>query len=385
MPTAHYNLGVSPEEAIQAGVVPGDEPVVVDESLEAEIIAGSAPVVETVVEEVVETVVPSPAPVIATAVEDDEPGDPNLVKTSAGWEYRVDLGDGSGVQVFKGKTQKQVIAALGKAQVNASKKIRQQEQEKRLLIANEPAEVEEPQTRFKPRALTAEEQWEISQNLGDPSKASKALDKYFEIRVGGSIEQVIEKITSHDDDLEFRRARNEALAFIRETPEFYNSENNSVTLASYVEKQGWASTKRNLRKAFVILTDDNKLEQRPSEQVLTPEVEEVSTTSSREAAVATPVVETPATTAVPVTKPVSAEPVKPAGLPEGSRVRPGSSSTGMSPRQSSVRAGGATPAAPVGLTAEEYHRIPSSTVKLKYKTDPVFKAGVDKLMVEGKI
>src|SRR6266403_62755 len=198
MPTAHYNLGVSPEEAIQAGVVPGDEPAAAV-SPEAEIVDGVAPVVEAIVDpEVVETVVPASAPIIAPAVEDDEPGDPNLVKTSAGWEYRVDLGDGSGVQVFKGKTQKQVIAALGKAQVNASKKIRQQEQEKRLLIANEPAEIEEPQTRFKPRALTAEEQWEISQNLGDPSKASKALDKYFEIRVGGSIEQVIEKITSHD-------------------------------------------------------------------------------------------------------------------------------------------------------------------------------------------
>lgn len=383
MPTSHYNLGVSPEEAIQAGVVPGDEPAAAV-SPEAEIIAGVVPVVESVVEgsEVVETVVSAPPPVVAPVIEDDEPGDPNLVKTSAGWEYRVDLGDGSGVQVFKGKTQKQVIAALGKAQVNASKKIRQQEQQNRLLIANEPAEIEEPQTRFKPRALTADEQWEISQNLSDPSKASKALDKYFEIRVGGSIEQVIEKITNHDDDLEFRRARNEALAFIRETPEFYNSEENGLRLANYIEEKGWASTKRNLRKAFVILTDERKLEQRPSDQVLTPEVEEVSTTSSREAAV--PVTEEPAA-AVPVAKPVSAEPAKPAGLPEGSRVRPGSSSTGMSPRQSSVRTGGATPATPVGLTAEEYHKIPTATIKLKYKTDATFKASVDKLLAEGKI
>jgi len=39
----------------------------------------------------------------------------------------------------------------------------------------------------------------------------------------------------------------------------------------------------------------------------------------------------------------------------------------------------------VGLTAEEYHKIPTSTVKQRYRTDPIFKAGVDKLMAEGKI
>jgi hypothetical protein len=344
------------------------------------------PVVPVVTPPVEEVIVPAVAPIVAPAEESDG-DDPNLVKTAKGWEYRIDFGDGSGVQVFKGKTQKEVISALGKAQINASKKIRTQEQEKRILIANEPADVDEPQVRLKPRVLTADEQWQISNDLSDPAKATKALDRYIEIRLGGPIEQVVEKVTSHENDLEYRRARNEAEAFIKETPEFYNTEDNRIALATYVESNGWASTKRNLRKAFVLLSDDGKLEQRPSEQVLTPAVEEVSTTSSA-VAVELPVSKADASTvsaATPSTQPTSAAPAKPAGLPEGTRVRPGSSSTGMSPRQSSVRTGGAAPAIPVGLTAEEYHRLPTSTIKHKYKSDAVFKTAVDKLIAEGKI
>lgn len=345
------------------------------------------PVIQVVTppaEEVV--VVPAAAIVVAPAEETDN-DDPNLFKTAKGWEYRIDFGDGSGVQVFKGKTQKEVISALGKAQVNASKKIRTQEQEKRLLIANEPADIDEPVVRLKPRALSADEQWQISNDLGDPAKAAKALDRFIEIRLGGPIEQVVEKLTTHENDLEYRRARNEAEAFIKETPEFYNTEDNRIALADYVEKNGWASTKRNLRKAFILLSDEEKLEKRPSEQVLTPAVEEVSTTSSA-AAVELPASRADASTAsaaTPSTQPTPVATTKPAVLPEGARVRPGSSSTGMSPRQSSVRTGGAAPATPVGLTAEEYHKIPTSTIKHKYKSDSVFKTAVDKLIAEGKI
>src|SRR5260370_112079 len=226
-----------------------------------------------------EVVVPASKPVVAP-VEETDSDDSNIVKTAKGWEYRIDLGDGSGVQVFKGKTLKEVTSALGKAQINASKKIRTQEQEKRVLLANEPADVDEPQVRLKPRVLTADEQWQIANDLGDPAKATKALDRYIEIRLGGPIEQVVEKVTAHESDLEYRRARNEAEAFIKETPEFYNTEDNRIRIANYVTENGWASTKRNLRKAFILLSDEGKIEQRPSEQVLTPAVEEVSTTSS---------------------------------------------------------------------------------------------------------
>lgn len=349
--------------------------------------AGSTEAPVAQVSEVVEApivVTPVTPPVVAP-VEEEVSSDTRIKKVKGGWEATVDLEDGSGKQVYKAKTKDELIVKLLDAQTHATKKIQNQEQERRLLIASEPADVDEPTTRFKPRALTADEQWQISNDLGDPAKAVKALDMYIETRLGGPIDQVISKITEVNNDLEYRRARNEAMAFVSETPEFYASPDNIVKLANYVEENGWASTKRNLRKAFVILTNEEKLEIKPS-TVLTPESESVSTESVHE------VVELPASRAdsaaiaeVPVAKPTPAAPVQPAGLPEGARLRPGSNSTGMSPRQSSVRTGGAAPATPVGLTAEEYHRIPTSTIKHKYKSDPAFKAQVDKLMAEGKI
>lgn len=350
--------------------------------------AAPAPASETpeAVVEVAPVITPAEPVVVAPVDEEEVSSDTRIKKVKGGWEATVDLKDGSGKQVYKAKTKDELIVKLLDAQTHATKKIQNQEQERRLLIASEPADVDEPSVRFKPRVLTADEQWQIANDLGDPAKAVKALDKYIETRLGGSIDQVIEKITSHDEDLEYRRARNEAMAFIRETPEFYNTPDNSAKLATYVEEKGWASTKRNLNKAFVILSNENELEQRPLEQVLTPEAEPVSTEPVRET-VELPVSKADGSPvpAAPVAKPGSSEPAKPTGLSEGTRMRPGSNSTGMSPRQSSVRTGGAAPAVPVGLTAEEYHRIPTATIKHKYKSDAAFKAQVDKLMAEGKI
>lgn len=343
---------------------------------------GTAPVkVEDAPVPVKETPVVSPAAAVALAETDED--DENLVKTAKGWEYRIPGENGAGDEVFKGKTVKEVLKKVASGKQNATKKIREQEAEKRLLIADSAPDVDDNGPRLRPRVPTAEEQWEIAQNISDPSKAVKALDKYIEIRLGGSIDQVVEKITTAESDLEYRRARNEAKAFIAETPEFYNTPENITTLADYVESNGWAATKRNLRKAFVILTNEEKLELEPiepEEEVLTPTETAVSTAAPVET-----VVPSAPPAAVPAAQPTSEVSTQPAGLPAGTRIRPGSSSTGLSPRQSSVRTGGAAPAAPVGLTVEEYQRIPTSTVKQRYRSDPIFKAGVDKLMAEGKI
>jgi hypothetical protein len=53
------------------------------------------------------------------------------------WEARIDLRDGSGIQVFKGKTRKKVIAAIIKAQENATRKIWQREKKHNELIAEQ--------------------------------------------------------------------------------------------------------------------------------------------------------------------------------------------------------------------------------------------------------
>jgi hypothetical protein len=318
---------------------------------------------------------PVPATVAPVAVVPEEDADPNLVKTKEGWEYRIDLGDGSGVQAFKGRTKNQVLAAMGKAQINATKKIRAQAQERKALISEENPDFDAPLTRLKPGVLNADEQWEFANSMTDPAKAAKAMDKYIERRLGGSIDVIVEAVNRQNDDLEYRRAFNEGKAWIAETPEFYNTPENGQKIANYIQQQGWANTKRNLRKAFIDLSEAGELEVRPAEPVPT-----------LEAVIAAPEVVIPPEPAAVATVAAPPEPPQtlPAGLPPG-RVRPGSTSTGLSPRDASVRPG-ATPAVrAVGLTAEEYHRMPTSDMRRKFNSDPVFKAAVNALIDEGKI
>lgn len=347
---------------------------VVAEGVEPE----SAAIVPTMVvpaavaEPVVSVVEPAIVP-IAPVVVPDEDADPNLVKTKEGWEYRIDLGDGSGVQAFKGRTKNQVMAAMGKAQVSATKKIRAQAQERKELISEENPDFDAPMARLKPGVLTADEQWELANAMTDPTKAAKALDKFIERRLGGSIDVIVDTVNRQNDDLEYRRAFNEGKAWIAETPEFYNTVENGQKIADYIQQKGWANTKRNLRKAFIDLSEAGELEVRPAEPVPT-----------LEAVVASEVVIPPEPAVATVAAPPEPPQTPPAALPTG-RVRPGSTSTGLSPRDASVRPGATQAARAVGLTVEEYRRMPTSDMKRRYNQDAEFKASVDALIEQGKV
>ena len=144
----------------------------------------------------------------------------------------------------------------------------------------------------------------------------------------------------------------------------------------------WAYMVRNLNKVLQILKNKNEVEFKVSTP--TSEVElPVPTSVSRETVPAAPAAAAAAVVPAATVPAVRATPTIPA-LQPGERIRPGSASTGASPRQASVRQG-STPATPVGLTAEEYNRMSVSETRRKYKTDLGFKTAVDKLIAEGKI
>lgn len=50
--------------------------------------------------------------------------DPNWRKVGDGWEYRSDLGDGSGVQVLQGRSKQEVTARLEQARESVAQKLR---------------------------------------------------------------------------------------------------------------------------------------------------------------------------------------------------------------------------------------------------------------------
>jgi len=363
-------------------------------SVEEEVINPPAPVPPVAAEvppASVEEVVP-PAPVVPAATEETEGTRidypfGSIVKVKGGWEARIDNQDGSGVQVYKSKTKDELIGKLMQAQAHASQKIREQKLERDRLLAEEPADLAPVRRKLAPRALTADEQFEFAEALssGDPTRINKAMAKRDEIVLGGSPAEVIGEVVKHQEQLEFESYKAVAKAFMKQNDDVIFSKELGDKIDVILAENKWAYTVRNLNKCLAQLRNNNEVTMKVSTPV-SEEVELPIPTSSREAAPAAAApVSTVAVPAVPAATPASQPKSTPApASAAGERIRPGSASTGLSPRQASVRQG-ATPSAPVALTAEEYNRMSVSETRRKYKTDPGFRSSVDKLIAEGKI
>ena len=302
-----------------------------------------------------------------------------FTKTSTGWEIRIEI-EGAGVQVFRGKTISEVAAAQSKALRHANELIRRQAQEKEQMLLNEPADAKVERKILKPRKMTAEEQFEFAEAMssGDPLKINKAMAKRDSIILGGDPEEVIGQVTEHQNQLEIETYKATAKAFLKQNSDVVMTKELGDEIDEILLSRNWAYTIRNMNKALAELKAENKVQIKVS----TPVEEEVNIPVPTSAVPAAPVVPAPAAAAPAAVPAVPKAPV----LTDGERLRPGSASTGMSPRQASVRQGvGAPSTKTVGLTAEEYNRMSVNETRRKYKTDLGFKAAVDKLIEEGKI
>lgn len=349
-------LAPSPEEALESANEP---PVPV------------APVAE--VPPVVEPPAPASNEIAVGTVVD------GFTKTSTGWEIRIEI-EGAGVQVFRGKTISEVAAAQSKALRHANELIRRQAQEKEQMLLNEPADAKVERKILKPRKMTAEEQFEFAEAMssGDPLKINKAMAKRDSIILGGDPEEVIGQVTEHQNQLEIETYKATAKAFLKQNSDVVMTKELGDEIDEILLSRNWAYTIRNMNKALAELKAENKVQIKVS----TPVEEEVNIPVPTSAVPAAPVVPAPAAAAPAAVPAVPKAPV----LTDGERLRPGSASTGMSPRQASVRQGvGAPSTKTVGLTAEEYNRMSVNETRRKYKTDLGFKAAVDKLIEEGKI
>ena len=112
-----------------------------------------------------------------------EPGQVEI-KGEVFWERRIDLGDGSGVQVFRGRTERELVDALVKAQEHASRKIKEQSRQIKTGMGLITPDPEEPMPQYKPRVLTPDEQWQLTRNLSDPSKSNDAVIRMLEAGTG---------------------------------------------------------------------------------------------------------------------------------------------------------------------------------------------------------
>lgn len=138
----------------------------------------------------------------------------------------IDLGDGSGKQVFEADSQDELIDKLTEAQKNATKKIREL-----AAATKQPEPAKEP---AKP--LTAEERLSI---------------------------------------LETKLKQDEiATQFIADHPDYLPNPSNGRRLLNWLKAEGLAESPENLHRAYEELNTGGLLEKRPSEDEVPEEIEE---------------------------------------------------------------------------------------------------------------
>jgi len=164
-----------------------------------------------------------------------------LEKGSKGWQATLKL-DGIKDQVYYGKTKDDLFVNFGKAQLHATKKIRQQD-EKLKLGDPTPAAPPIPVSSAQPvtvRALNADESFEFKTLL--ESDPIRAMDYYNEKRFGLKPEQLAQRL---NETVNTRRLTTQGLAdatafrFVEANKDFYpDSEGkNYLTMVRYMGRQ----------------------------------------------------------------------------------------------------------------------------------------------------
>lgn len=173
----------------------------------------------------------------------------------------IDLGDGSGKQVFEADTLEALVDKLAEAQTHATKKIREQAAQIRKKPERAEERVVEPAGVSGKRALTADEKFALAQKF--QSDPDSAFDELYEAKFG-------RKPDEDAQDREFiRQVRYEREigaidnAFLASNPEFHQSQSNAAAMVNFLKSENLPYTKANLEYAFQELTDSGLLEVKP--------------------------------------------------------------------------------------------------------------------------
>jgi hypothetical protein len=192
--------------------------------------------------------VPDPAPVDPPpAVDQDPPAEPETVTV----EKEIDLGDGSGIQIFRGvgPTREAALEALAdefaKAQTNATKKIQE------LSRKPDPA----------PAAPTPEEAFLLQQQLLDNPQAT--LDRLMEKKFAAyEAQKKAEKDAAAERD---QKEAELASRFMAANPDYYAVQQNGKRLERQLAIEGLPTTLENLQKVYNDLKADGLITAKPTE------------------------------------------------------------------------------------------------------------------------
>jgi len=283
-----------------------------------------------------------------------------------------------GVQVILYTTEEELRDKLVNQNIELVQKLRQVTKEQRLgtHVEEIPADAERFTNivEFKPRTLSAQERFELSQKLNDPEKFDEARDQLLESAVGVPPSQLAKNLNEQQLYILQMRARENYRDFL-EVPNsgYHNSPENRQLLTDWMFKNELAPTVKNFLYASSKLKEAGLLFEAPVVQQADP-------ASPAPAAPVAPVAPAPVVKepnpqvpAVPesrITPPVEPQAKRHSHVPSGLNDRVSSNS-------------GANSLAPLGpsVTLADIDKMPADQYKLRMK-DPEFAKLVNKLYDE---
>lgn len=203
----------------------------------------------------------APAPVAAPAVPPAAVPAPVVPGVAVPVVFRreIDLGDGSGKQVFEAPTEAALLDKLTEAQTHGTRKIRTQQQQLRRLRRAPAAPVAPVTAPVAPARLTADEEFLLGQSFA--TNPIQTFERLLEATTGMKSTEFAQ---TAEEVRQFKAAQaGEAAAkdFVADHQgEFAPTPGNERRVLSFLEREGLAMTRDNLEIAFEELSASGLLE-----------------------------------------------------------------------------------------------------------------------------
>lgn len=201
------------------------------------------PAVEVAAEAAAEAAPVVPAPVVPAEV-------PELVYS---WQPTDEHGHPmGGKQVIKYRTQEEFQKKMTEINVNLQRELRKVSRKQRLGIVDAvtlPTDVEKlpAAVSFDRKPLTAEERFDLTQQLANPETCEAARDRLLESAgyndMQKTVSELSERVRQNDAYVNFQ-------IFVNQTPEFYAHQENVELLCDWVLKNKLNPTVRNFALAY---------------------------------------------------------------------------------------------------------------------------------------
>ncbi len=286
-----------------------------------------------------------------------------------------------GKQVIKYRTQDEFQKKMTEINVNLQRELRKVSRKQRLGIVDVvtlPTDVEKlpAAPSFERKPLTAEERFDLTQQLANPETCEAARDRLLESAGYNDMQKTVadlnERVRQNDAYVNFQ-------IFVNQTPEFYAHQDNVELLCDWVLKNGLNPTARNFALAYSTAKEQDLLISSPIVRedaptvVVTPQPEAVVEVAPVVPENTVPESQAPVVQPARIDEPVQPQTKSQARVPSGLNSRV-ASNTGVEVPTSEKPA----------FTLAQINRMSSDEYKRRLMTTPGFSKLVETLENEAK-